>query len=446
MKANLKSGTLAGLAVLFFFSFPLFVFSGDPRVISVTMNPPAPTFGDRITVDMVFCGSPYQRVQAGLAVSTKSTPQDARVSGLGQVFIMSHAGYNVHTPLPASAPGGEIGYTLITPTGSVYNCSTCGQTSPDGLLITMRFGDINPLTIPDKEYFASCDPTNLYLHLVMKNNNMADGDYNRPELCPQSLTWSIPLLPPDITIQKRVEGTMQATGDLVLFSIDYNYANGNPVITDAIPAPPAGSTWTLVSAGPSSFYSGPAAGAVTAGQMMTWTLPARAGLKGEATGTVWFLLRINGAPTPGSQVVNTANASMGGITRSSTARLVAGQAAINIRKYQSINTGVPGDRVTYTLEYSINGDQLVVYQPFDELVPGTSFGSTSSTSGGTPPAGWSFQPNKSAGMWYVEDLCGTGDVTIRGDTTQADDYPGLLYTAYPMTNTAQCLGTIITEV
>lgn len=422
------------------------VCAGNPSIISMTMSPPAPNFGDRITVQVVYCGQLYQDHELGLAVSTQPVPSDARLSGIGQVFVVSRAGVNVHTSVPASAPGQEIGYTASPQpaTWTAQNCMTCSSGSNDGNRITVTFGDDEVLTLPDAGYFPGCTNTNLYLHAVMKDNNLQDSEYNNQQPCQvESLTWTLATLPTQFTMQKRVEGVIQTTGDLVLFSMDYDYANGQLTIRDTIPAIPGVASITLVSAGPMSYYAGPAAGStVTPGQGLTWTLPNKSNTKGTNVGTVWFLLRVTGAPTVGGLVTNTANGTITGPTGtysdSSTASLVSGQPAITIRKYQNINTAQLGDTVTYTLEYDINGSQLVVYQPFDDLPLGTYSASA--------PAGWQFRTSTSNGTWYVEDPCGTGDRIIRGDTTLNDDYPGMLYTGNPMSSALSCQNIIISDV
>ncbi|HDQ25131.1 MAG TPA: DUF11 domain-containing protein [bacterium] len=429
--------TMVFFIILFFSSLS---FAGNPQVESITMVPPSPNFGDRITVTVVYCGQLYNKHEIGIAISTVPVPSDARLSGIGQAFIVSRAGINVHTATPAASPGGEIGWTAHpNPNGGTANCQTCGSGSNDGMRITVTYGLNEPLTVPSSEYFPGCDPENLYLHVVMKDNNLNDGEYHNRDACQVgTISWTIPLLDPFLNIHKRVEGVLQLANDLVLFSIDYSYANGQPRITDAIPNIP-GTTITLVSAGPLGFYSGPAPGSVvTPGQGLTWNLPNRTGLKGSVDGTVWFLLRVNSDPTMGGLVTNTAGGTMGSISRSSSTSLVVGQPAVTITKSQSTASPLYGENITYYLSYQINGSQLVAYQSFDDLPLGTYYS--------TPPTGWRFRPSVTNGTWYIEDPCGTGDRVIRGNTSISNDYPGLLYEGYTMQIDAQCLGIITTEV
>ncbi|HDQ25659.1 MAG TPA: hypothetical protein ENN43_02810 [bacterium] len=441
-KADINGKNNLSLIILFvfiIFMLPAALFAGNPQVESITMVPPSPNFGDRITVTIVYCGQLYQDHELGLVVSTVNVPGDARISGGGQVFIVSRRGINVHTSVPALTPGGEIGYTAHpNPGGGTANCNTCGG-SNDGMRITVTYGLNEPLTVPSAENYPGCNPENLYLHVVMKDNNLNDGEYHTQTACQRgSLSWTIPTLPPTLNIHKRAEGVLQLANDLVLFSIDYSYANGQPTITDQIPNIP-GTTITLVSAGPMGFYSGPAPGSVVApGTLLSWALPNRTNQKGMAEGTVWFLLRVNSDPTAGGLVQNTANASMGSINRSSATSLVVGQPAVTITKQQSSVAPVYGENITYYLSYQINGSQLVAYQSFDDMPLGTYHA--------TPPPGWQFRPSVTNGTWYIEDPCGTGDRIIRGNTSLSNDYPGLLYSGYPMQTDAECLGIITAEV
>lgn len=440
------------LTLTLFAVFFMAVFSPNllatPQVVTMTVQPASPNFGDRITVTIVVCANKDQEPNMGLVISTQNVPSDARLSGGGQVFIISNQGINVHSSVPAATMGGEVGYVASAPVGGAYNCSSCGQTN-DGHMFTFTYGTTQPLTVPDSNNFPGCTFNNLYLHTVWKDNNLNDGEFHTQPACSVgSTSWSIPTLNTNIQIHKRMEGVLQQQNDLFLISVDYEYSNGTPWIRETVPnSAGAGTSYRLVSAGPQGgvvTYAGPAAGTiVTPGQGLTWTLPNRWNMKGTATGTVWFLLRVEGAnPAVNTRIDNTANAQITGptgtVNDTSQAYLVAGQPAITITKQQSSSAPMWHDNITYFLEYQINGSQLVAYQPFDELPAGMY--------SATPPTGWQFRPSTSNGVWYIEDQCNTGDKTIRGDTTVGDDYPGLLYSGYPMTTDTDCYGIVKSEV
>lgn len=442
------------LSVLISILIPSLIFAGNPRVVTMTVQPSTPTYGDRITVTLIYCGQNYNDHELGLVISTQSTPGDARLTGIGQVFIVSRAGINTHTSVPAASPGGEIGYTAAPVDGTNnFNCMTCGSSSNDGHMVTVTYGYNQPLTVPDADFFPGCNNTKLYMHAVLKDNNLNDGEYNNQTACQVgSTSWTIPTLPTSMSIHKSMTGVLQLQNDLLLVSVDYTYANGAPQIRETIPnLPGGGSTWTLMSVGPQGIYTAPCAPpcAVTPGQGITWTLPDRSNppsaYKGSVTGTVWFLLRVTGTnPAINTRIDNTANSTITGpngtFTDSGTASIVAGQPAITITKSQSSSTPMYGENITYYLEYQINGSALVAYQPFDDIPLGT-YGPASAA-----PPGWQYRPSATNGTWYIEDPCGTGDRVIRGDTSSANDYPGLLFSGYPMNSDVLCMGIIQSEV
>jgi len=249
---------------------------------------------------------------------------------------------------------------------------------------------------------------------------------------------------------------VETNNDLLLFSIDYEYANGQLRIWDEIPSIPGGS-FILEAVGPQSIAGGsvvtPCAPpcAVSAGQRITWTFPERSNpptdLKGSVNGTAWFLLRVVDPDPPdlvtGGLISNTAYGSITGpdgtFTDSSEANVRIGEVVMTLTKSQAMSTVEFGDNVTYYLDYQVNGAKLVAYEPFDDIETGLY---TSD-----PPDGWNFLPQGAGnGSWYIEDVCNTGDRVIRGDTLVNDHYPGLLIDR--QYTTAGCLsGTqIVTDV
>lgn len=425
----------------------LFFYNGliaQPTIISVTMNPPNPGFGQVFTLTLTYCGQLYNSHTLAVAISTKNYFQNAQLSGVGQIFILSSRGVDVH--FANANPGEQIGYTAQTnPGGGASDCTTC-----DGNSQARRFTKQYVLTVPPENMFPGCNNTQLYLLLGMKDSNLAESEW--PNLaggdCGSQDTyispgWTIPKPTSDFSLVKRVEGVLQDVNDLVLFSIDYTYANGTLTITDTIPNPPSGQ-FQLVSVGPQGYWSGPSIGCTTPGcGTITWTLPDRRGKPGYASGTVWFLLKMTGDIPDGTAINNTANGTMttelgGTINKSHSTSLTVGQAAVTLEKsIRTTQVGL-GGIVTYYLEYNINGSKLIAYQPFDDMTSNTY------NSGTGPPPGWIFNPDGGEyGQWYIYDECGTGDKIIRGSiypTTKK--YPGLLYNGV----TNFCTGTIVTDV
>jgi len=257
------------------------------------------------------------------------------------------------------------------------------------------------------------------------------------------LAWDIPIPPATFTMRKRAEGVIQLTNDLVLFSIDYEYGNGRPTITDVLPG---GGQLTLVSYGPNPMPPGGSVSAPPIGSTsgtISWTLPDRTGQHGIAQGTVWILMRANTNIAAGTNIANTATGTMGSINNSSTANIIAGQAAMTVTKLQSASTVNFGGRITYILNYQVNGSQLKAYRPFDDLPTG---GYTN-----PPPPGWRSVPFKESnyGTWTIRDDCGTGDRYIYGQSLSSygqDQYPALLLDDPTPSNAQFCTGIIMADV
>ncbi len=153
-------------------------------------------------------------------------------------------------------------------------------------------------------------------------------------------------------------GASAAPGDLILFSINYDFYNTNTVngISDAIPP-----GTTLVSEGPPGYVSS------TAGPV-SWTIPASASNK---TGTVWMLVSVNAGTT--GTINNTATLTGSfGTTTTNTAQATVNGGGFQLVKSQSSAVLAPGQDETYTLSYNINGESLQYYDSYDNDGVGTS--------------------------------------------------------------------------
>ena len=425
------------LTTIVWFVFYLnYLYAGLPRVVSVTMNPSAPNFGDMVTVTVTYCHSVYQQADINIAVSNSPT-RLAPGSG-GQVFLVSVDGINYKTTYPSQ---NRIGYNLYSGSGiPPGTCTTCDPGETNGNLATRVFY----LRIPDPEDFPGCNVTNLYLHVGMKDQ-LYRGDWVGLSNCQtnSSVSWQIPMLPRNFTLHKRVEGIANESGDLVLYVIDYEYANGPLTITENIPG--AG-RMELVEAGPNSMIiSQPPAGS-TSGTII-WQLPDRTNIRGSAAGSVWMLLRLLKPPAiNGDIITNMASGSMPSLsTKNSSTDIVVGQPVMSVRKYQSDNFLSYGMSITYALEYRISGSVLKLFRSFDNTI-----GTFTQATG--PPAGWRFQPYNSTpleyGTWTIGDPCSTGDAYITGDATGQVKYPALLVDdGSDLNNSDQfCTGIILSDV
>ena len=412
--------------------------AGEPRILNLTMNPPNPSFGDIVTVDLDLCINEYVN-PATLLMAISSHANLVGAPTNGQIFVVHNNG-PVGTYWLGTASN-DMGYNAGTgPTDwqGPFNCTDCGGNSNSHVVhhtFTFR--------IPPANMFPGCDVSNFYLHVVGRNYNMDSTNWaNANSTCRHSrLNWSLPAPPPEYEIRKRFEGVAQDPGDLVLFSIDYKYGGGPLRIEDVLPA---GNYLRFVRAGPGAPFLTlqPAVGATTG--TVRWDFPNRAGVPGYAEGTVWILMELNNpAPAIGTNIPNTATASMPGHgSKNSSATMTVGRAALTINKYQNVPTLQEGEIVTYTLEYEINGSRLVAYQSFDNLAPGTIYGTPGN---GIPPPGWRFSPDGSGdvGSWEVVDECGTGDNYLRGSASANQRYPGLLLDG---PNETFCTGQIVSDV
>jgi uncharacterized repeat protein (TIGR01451 family) len=437
-KKIIKTSLFLTIFVIIFVS----ILSAEPRISSIVINPPNPGYGDNFTASVTYCGQLYNNHTLVLAVSTKPAPTTANLSGTGQVFLVTKRGINVQ--FSAATGGEDLGLVVQTSPGAVAtDCSLCNGTD-QGKQYTKVFN----LTMPSPNDFPGCNNTQFYIHVAMKDSNMGESEWTSlvGGTCAfdtmSTAGWTIPTPPAMYNINKRAEGVIADVGDLLLFSIDYEYANGVLVLTDTIPTPPSGQ-FTLVSVGPLGIWSGPALGCVTpacSGTPITWTLPSRVGQPGKASGTVWYLLRMTGDIPDGTVIQNTINGNMAGVgAKSHMTSVTVGQAVVSLRKSAADYTANLNDIVTFFLEYSINGSKLVAYQPFDDMATGTY------NEGTGAPAGWKWESVAGKrGTWNIEDACGTGDRTLQG-AAPTGQYPGLLYDgggSFP----SFCTGIIVSDV
>ena len=427
---------LTAAIAAFVILLPLIV-SAQPTIISVTKDPINPGFGEPFELTLTYCGQLYNAHTGAIAISTSPNFLDAQISGSGQVFVYSSRGEDVH--FGAANPGEQIGGIISpSPGGPPTNCTHCegGQ----GVIITRVFN----LTMPAEEDFPGCNNTNFYVHIGMKDNNLAESEWDTISggTCGDddtytSAAWSIPVPTADYTIHKRAEGVLQDVGDLLLYSIDFEYGNGPLVITDDLPFPATGQ-FTIDSVGPLGTYTisnGAIGSPVAANTGITWTLPNRTGMVGKASGTVWVLLRMTGDIDDNTDITNTVNGNMNGNIKTSSITTTVGKAVINLVKSQSSDVVSFNDTITYILEYSINGSKLVGYQSFDDIAAGNY----------TPaPPGWI---NSGPGIdhWQVVDECGTGDRILKG-YSPLGGYPGLLYDDLFGSPNGFCEGIIMSDI
>ncbi len=403
-------------------------------IISVSMNPTNPGWGQQFDVTISYCVDQYNSFDYAIAVSTQNTVRVANTGG--QIFLVSVAGVDVHTANPST---GDIGVVIPQPGNFMPNCTECSGGT--GMQENAQY----TLTMPNATDMgaAGCGATTLNLLVGGRNNNMGSSDWGALSAsCYKALSWPLPApSTPAVSVHKRVEGTLALVGDKVLYEVDYTYGDGSAVITDPIP----NSCLALVDYGPNPAPSGgsvsaPAIGATSG--TVSWTLPSTTYTK---SGTVWILLQMTCAIATGTVINNTATGTNGSSNSSSTTSLTVGTVALSLEKSQSVNTfmKLPSATVaiTYYLNYQINGDVLKAIRMFDDN-PNQAY----NPPGSTPP-GWKAQPDGNGsgqyGTWTISDACNTGDRIVTASVTGAKVYPDLLLDDPTPANVQMCDSGII---
>jgi hypothetical protein len=424
---NLKKMVIMTFLTAVIIMLPFFIVAGAPKIVSVTMIPANPQFGDFVQVAVTMCCNKYTDTYIAIAFSTFTTPVTAGTGG--QVFVVDSTGNDVKN---VNETTGEMGAVFALGNGADTNtCTDCGADA-NSRTITKIYS----LHIPSADYYSSCNPTSLNLVVVGQDSYLGNSNWTGYTACNSNVT-SFPIVAPTKSFQitKRYEGVLQNADDEILFAIDYSYANGAGFsISDPIPA-----GFTVLSYGPTSIPGG----SVTApGATAVWNFPDRTGVAGVGSGTVWVLCQMTG--TPSGNYTNTATGSMTGLSnQTSSVTVSTGQAAISITKDESATSVLSGNNITYTLSYDINGMQLKNFQAFDNNPTGTYCPSGCTNS--TPPTGWKFLSNSgNYGTWTVSDPCGTGGHYVTGASTM---YPALLLDDGSSANNSDqfCTGEIVAD-
>jgi len=416
MKTNKKTGAakkggllLALLTILFLPS----ILKAD-GIVSLSMNPTNPAWGQQFVVNISYCGDQYNAGNLDAAISTNSTPQIPNTAG--QVFLISNLGIDIHSVNPNQS-GGNIGYNIPPPSPFVPNCAECSGGT--GELESVQY----TLTMPNAADMgsAACGSSITNLNFIAGfENNIMNWSSTMPACDFQVLSWIVPVPAQSVTVQKNVEGTLALVGDLVLYSVDYTYSNGAATISDPIPG---GGCLALVDCGPNPAPTGGSVSGAVVGETsgtVSWTMPNTTYTK---SGTVWMLLQMTCAIASGTVISNTVTGTNGSATSTSTTNLTVGTVGLTLSKAQSVNTflKLPGSTVTitYFLNYQINGDVLKAIRMFDDDPNGAYNAS--------PPPGWQFLPqNGTNGTWTISDSCNTGDRIITASVPAASQYPDLL--------------------
>ena len=353
----------------------------------------------------------------GLLVSTAQAGVISSVTGVSINPSNPSPGQNVTVTWTYNQPDAfndPHGLIVVGPTCALQAAGTAGQSivAGDGCVPTAQVNGTGCVTAPMAPNEAAGNhtvsktvaiPSNLtpgttyYVIVGMKNYNI----YMNPSVSVEAqncVSFTIPLPPPYINLNKVAEGTTGNIGDKVLFTINYDTGNvTNFKITDTVDA-----RFTIL-----NVYNG----GVQTGQAITWTL---GNISVPQKSSVSFLVQIN-AGTAGTIIPNTAYGTSNevGSTASNNAQVAIAQPGLSILKSVSSSTALVGDTVTYSLSYSNIGTTLAEYQNFNS---------------GTYPGTWT-QP-VAGGTWtavsgYLEETMNYGAI-----------YPGLLDTSVTISHDA----------
>ena len=213
-----------------------------------------------------------------------------------------------------------------------------------------------------------------------------------------SMPISITLPPPSCGASVVSENTTAAPNGFFLFDVDYSFTNsGSSNVVCPLPA-----NVTFQSAGPNAMY-------ISGSNSVSWFL---GNVGAPQNGVLWALVSINSGTSNGT-VINvpsgtytTANCGGGGsVGFPSSAAVTVQIPAINLLKSESAASLSAGQTVTYNLDWTATGDNLQMYDSYDNISSGTS------TSGSA--VSWGFDgtnyqlfpgpgPGTSLGTWTVQ--------------------------------------------
>lgn len=345
-------------------------------ITGITLTPSNPSPGQTVTVNWSYTeASAFNNPRFFIVVSNTSTLQNAGSAGESIVF-----------------GDGCVPSALVN-----GGCNSIGTNVPAGSNTYSA-----SIVIP-----SNLTPGTWYVIVAMRDYYV--GLNPNPTIDQQNFTsFTVPLPAASFTITKSAEGTTASPQGLILFNLDYSFVNTtNFIISDNIPT-----NTTFVTASP---------GGGVSGSSVTWNL-------GNATtqqsGTVWFLAQVNAGTADGTTITNTASGQTNEVasTSSNAVSVVVGSPAVTLTKSQSSSSLAAGSNVTYTLAWSASGQNLDLYDSYNNDSNGTSGNSILGYDNSTPYA------QVGAGIFQV-----TSDVNnnhyITSNPGGSGNFPLLLRTA-----------------
>ncbi len=321
-------------------------------ILGYGITPPAPQPGQSFQMSVTYTNCAWSAPSSWEVAFSSDGTTVIGCPAAGQVFLVDNNGIDSYD---AGVNGGQMGWTgPVDELGVGIVASDSNSLGSPACLAVTYVNNWNLVLPPTANYGSSY------------NLIIGGGDYNvQCGSVPQdgsevNIPLTIPVPPATILgVNKIAEGGSAANGDLVLFTVNYDFVNspaGNTV-TDIVPA-----GVTVVQMGPVTPVTTSQTG-TTPGSTLTWNIPGSAL---ESKGQVWFLARVN--ETSGT-ISNTATLHLGGGASqvSNVANSTVGGGGFSLIKSQSPASGVltNGSNITYTLAYSINGFSLQWYDSYD---------------------------------------------------------------------------------
>ncbi len=302
-------------------------------ITNLTISPSTPSPGQNITVSWTYTIPSFSGTNpdAIVAISSSNTLQAA---GTANQWVVLGDGC---APETGTVGGG----CYVGPANTTSTNYSTTVTVPSGLTPGLTY----------------------YVIVAMRASGGAYMNPNPTIDYQTSVSFTVPLPPPYITLNKVAEGSSANVGDMVLFTINYNAGNiTNFVITDSIPANFA----------VSQIYEG----GTKVGNNITWNL---GNISTPKIGFVSVLCTLTSG-TVGQVISNQAFGSSSEVpsTGSNPALVTVSEPGLTILK-SAPATVAANSPITYVINYTNTGLDMVEFQNFDNgMIPGTW-----ATSGGT---------------------------------------------------------------
>jgi hypothetical protein len=364
-----------------FLSFPSFGFSQTPNVQILGESTLLPSPGTTMYVTVSVCDSfsynsnPDNRpaIMAAIISGSNVTSFNSNCKTPGQYLVVDNniAGYiasgpGMYDPDTNNNAAGVTGGLSVYPSIDVVANASCAANAVtavwpiyiDGNVLSSG-GSYSFVVIADEDY-VTCSSSPIY----------STAAFN----------FSIPLPPPSFSLAKIAEGSTAAPNGMILFEIPYTFVNTTGFqIWDAVPP-----NTTLMAVGPPSIASGVTAAGSPAGSPITWSPPSSSPTT-QQSGIVWMLVSVNSAGVTNGQVItNQASGSTNqvGTQPSNSVAVTVQIPQLTLNKTESATSLTVGSTIGYNLDWTANGQNLQMYDSYDNVPV------TSSTTGN--PVTWGF--------------------------------------------------------